>query len=125
MAEDRDDSQRTEEPTQRRLDEALKKGDVVKSTELAAFVMMAGSALALALFAGSAASRFATEFMIFLENPAQMELDGGAAVTLLHKAVLGLFAILAPATGLIMAAAVSGHLIQHPPFFSANRLKPD
>ncbi len=125
MAEERDDSQRTEEPTQRRLDEALKKGDVVKSAELATFVMMAGSALALVLFAGSAANRFAAEFVIFLENPAQMELDGGAAVLLLSKGIFGLIAILAPATGLLIAAALGGHLIQHRPFLSGSRLKPD
>jgi flagellar biosynthetic protein FlhB len=125
MAEERDDSQRTEEPTQRRLDEALKKGDVIKSAELAAFVMMAGSALALTLFAGGAANRFAREFLVFLENPAQMALDSGAAVELLHKSVFGLFAILAPAAGLMLLSALGGHLIQHRPFISASRLMPD
>ena len=125
MAEERDDSQRTEEPTQRRLDEALKKGDVVKSAELAAFVMMAGAALALTMFAGGAANRFAGEFLIFLQNPAQMEVDGSSAVELLRKSVFGLFVLLAPATGLMLAAALGGHLIQHRPFFSGDRLKPD
>src|SRR5260221_14781835 len=101
MAEERDDSQRTEEPTQRRLDEALKKGDVVKSAELATFVMMAGSALALILFAGTAAHPFAAEFAIFLENPAQMAIDGGAPVMLLRKGVFGVVSIPPPATGLL------------------------
>jgi flagellar biosynthetic protein FlhB len=125
VAEERDDSQRSEEPTQRRLDEALKKGDVIKSAELAALIMMAGSALALTLFANSAANRFTREFLVFLQNPAQLDIDGGAAVSLLHKTVFGLFAILAPATGLMVAAALGGHLIQHRPFLSGGRLKPD
>ena len=47
MADEHDDSQRTEEPTQKRLDEAHKKGDVVKSQELATFIMMAGGTLTL------------------------------------------------------------------------------
>lgn len=33
MAEDQDDSQKTEEPTQRRLDEAFKKGQVINSRD--------------------------------------------------------------------------------------------
>jgi flagellar biosynthetic protein FlhB len=90
VAEERDDSQRTEEPTQRRLDEAQKKGDVVKSQELSTFVMTAGGALALALFAQSSAREFASRFIIFLDSPAQISLDGGAAKFLLYKSVFGL-----------------------------------
>ena len=125
MAEERDDSQRTEDPTQRRLDEALKKGDVVKSQELAVFVMTAGAALALALFAQSAAREFAARFTVFLASPAQMVLDDGSAKFLLYKSVYGLFAILWPATGLMILAALAGHMLQHRPLFSVSKLKPD
>jgi flagellar biosynthetic protein FlhB len=34
MAEHDDDTERSEDPTQKRLDEALKRGDVVKSQEV-------------------------------------------------------------------------------------------
>jgi flagellar biosynthetic protein FlhB len=125
MAEERDDSQRTEDPTQRRLDEALKKGDVVKSQELATFVMTAGGALALAMFASSAAREFTARFTVFLDSPAQMTLDDGAAKFLLYKSVFGFFAILWPAAGLMVLAALGGHLLQHRPFFSTSKLKPD
>ena len=125
MAEERDDAQRTEEPTQKRLDEALSKGDVVKSTELAAFVMLAGGTLALALFAQNAARRFTANFTVFLENPAQMSMDAGGVMAVLKKSVLGLMAIVGPAFGLMLLAALAGHLLQHRPFFSAEKIKPD
>jgi flagellar biosynthetic protein FlhB len=125
VAEERDDSQRTEDPTQRRLDEALKKGDVVKSQELATFIMTAGAALALALFAQRAAREFATRFTIFLESPAQISLDDGSVKFLLYKSVYGLFAILWPAAGVMILAALGGHLLQHRPVFSTSKLKPD
>jgi flagellar biosynthetic protein FlhB len=125
VAEERDDSQRTEDPTQRRLDEAFHKGDVVKSQELAIFVMTAGAALALALFAQSAAREFAARFTVFLESPAQISLDDGSVKFLLYKSVYGLFAILWPAAGVMILAALGGHLLQHRPVFSASKLKPD
>ena len=34
MADEQDDTERTEDPTQKRLDEALERGDVVKSQEV-------------------------------------------------------------------------------------------
>jgi flagellar biosynthetic protein FlhB len=125
MAEERDDSQKSEEPTQRRLDEALKKGDVVKSQELASFVMMAGGALTLLLFAQSAAMRFAAGFTIFLEEPAQMSLASGDATALLRKCVFALLMLLAPAAGVMLIAALAGHLFQHRLVFSTEKLKPD
>lgn len=40
MAEDQDDSQKTEEPTQKRLDESLKKGQVAFSKEVSNFLLL-------------------------------------------------------------------------------------
>ena len=125
MADDRDDAQRTEEPTQKRLDEALKQGDVVKSMDLATFVMMAGGTLAVVLFAQSAARQFATTFTIFLQDPAQMSLDSAGASALLKKCVYGFFAVVGPSFGLMVVAALSGHLLQHRPFFAADKIRPD
>ena len=42
MADDRDDAERTEEPTQRRLEDAHKHGDVVKSQEVSTWFVMGG-----------------------------------------------------------------------------------
>src|SRR3981189_570204 len=120
MAEERDDSQRSDEPTQRSLDEAHKKGEVVKSSDLASFVMLAGGALALLLFSGAAAG----EFRVFLENPAEINLDAGSASALFQRAVFGLFASLAPSVGLMLVAALAGHFLQYRPVLSAGGLKP-
>jgi len=40
MAEEDDDSQKTEEPTQKRLDDAIKKGQVIYSKEVTSFLML-------------------------------------------------------------------------------------
>ena len=45
MADDRDPSQQTEDPTQKRLDDAREHGDVVKSAELQTLILLLGSFL--------------------------------------------------------------------------------
>jgi flagellar biosynthetic protein FlhB len=86
---------------------------------------MAGGTLALALFAQNAARQFASGFTMYLENPAEITLDGGTASALLQKCVFGLFAIIGPAAGLMIIAALAGHVLQHRPFFSTEKLKLD
>lgn len=125
MADDRDDSQKTEEPTQRRLDEAHRKGDIVKSAELNSLILLSSGVLALAMFGSLSVRRFAADFRIFLENPADIVIDAGTASALLEYATWGLIAVLAPAVGLMMFAALAGNVVQHRPVFSAARLKPD
>jgi flagellar biosynthetic protein FlhB len=124
MADDRDDAQRTEEPTQKRLDEARQKGDVVKSMELSSFVMLAGGTLALVLFGQNAARQFSAGFTVFLASPAQMALDAGGMTALMKKCVFGLFAIIGPASAVMVIAALAGHLLQHRPVFTTEKLKP-
>ena len=125
MAEDRDNAQRTEQPTQRRLAEAHRKGDVVKSAELSTAVVLGGGLLTLALFGATSAQRFAAEFRIFLESPGDMVIDPGTVSALLQHAAYGLFAVLAPPLGLMIFASLAGHFVQHRPVFSAARLKPE
>jgi len=125
VADDRDDSQRTEEPTQRRLDEAHSKGDVVKSGEINSLVLLSSGVLALAMFGSMSVQRFAADFRVFLENPADMVINAGTASDLFEYATYGLIAVLAPAVGLMTFAALAGNVLQHRPVLSAARLKPD
>jgi flagellar biosynthetic protein FlhB len=125
MADDRDDSQRTEEPTQRRLDQAHDHGDVVKSTEVTAFVLLVGATLAIAMFAPQAAIGFTNAFRVFLEQPDQIPVDGRGVTVILQGSLWHLGEILAPIFAILIGAALAGHLLQHRPVFSAERLKPD
>lgn len=125
MAEERDDSQKTEEPTQRRLEEAQKHGDIVKSPEVATFVLLAGATLMVSVFGSSLAKGFAHSFTIFLEQPDQFSLDGGGAMALSRNVTWALAVILAPALALLMGSGLAGQLLQHRPVFSAEKLKPD
>ena len=76
MADEQDKSQQTEEPTSKRLEQARESGDVVKSTEVTAFVLLAGGTLAIAMFGHSTAIGIARLLSIFIEQPEQMSVDG-------------------------------------------------
>lgn len=124
MADDRDDSQRTEDPTQRRLDQAHDQGDVVKSTEVASFVLLTGATIAFAMFAESAAKGFIRDFTIFLEQPDQLAVDPAGVMIVLRHCATSLLLILAPIFGVLMTMGVAGHVLQHRPAFSVERLAP-
>ncbi|HXM00520.1 MAG TPA: flagellar biosynthesis protein FlhB [Rhizomicrobium sp.] len=124
MADDRDDAQRTEEPTQRRLEQAQEQGDVVKSTEVSVFVTLVGATLAIAIFSASTAAGFANFFRVFLEQPDQIAVDAGGIMVLLHGILWKCAGLLAPVFAVLIGAALAGHLLQHRPVFSTERLKP-
>ena len=56
MAEDRDDAQKTELPTQKRLAEAEERGDVTQSPDIAAWLVLAVATGIISLWGGQVAS---------------------------------------------------------------------
>ena len=125
MADDRDKSQQTEEPTQRRLEEAEKHGDIAKSTEVATFVALLGGTLSIAIFGHSAAMSFANTFRIFLEQPDQIAVDSTSIIVLFRQIAFALAGILAPIFGVLMLMGVGGHVLQHRPSLAFDRIKPN
>ena len=125
MAEERDDSQRTEEPTQRRLDEARERGDIVKSMEVTTFAVLAGGTLAIAIFGGSTAEGFATAFRGFLADPDQFGADSAGVMLLFKSAGLALGRLLAPMFAVVIASALAGHVLQCRPNLAFDRIRPN
>src|ERR1700739_1783686 len=53
MADEDDGGERSEDPTQKRLDDAHERGDVAKSQEVNTWFMISGATLVLSSFSGS------------------------------------------------------------------------
>ncbi|MEI9996516.1 MAG: flagellar biosynthesis protein FlhB [Rhizomicrobium sp.] len=126
MADDRDPSQQTEAPTQKRLEEAREHGDIVKSPEVSAFVLLLGGTLTIMMFGGSTMQGIATAMRVFLEQPEQMGVSSSAdAMGLARQVVMTLGGILGPVFATMMAFALAGHVLQARPGFSFEKIKPD
>ena len=122
MADDTDD--KTEDPTQKRLDDALAKGDVVKSQEVNTWFIIAGATLILSTFSGSIGGGILTPLRNLVANAGQLRADGAALLALcntLGYAVLG--AIGVPLL-MLMLAAIAGNMIQHRLVWSSESLTP-
>ena len=124
MAEEQDKSQQTEEPTQRRLDEAEKHGDIVKSTEVTTFVALLGGTLTIAIFGRSTAIGFTHTFQMFLEQPGQIAVDSTGILDLFHHLLLAVGVLLAPIFAVLIAITLGGHVLQHRPSISLDRITP-
>src|SRR5580693_1933951 len=125
MADDKDQSQQTDEPTQRRLDDARDSGDIVKSHELSTFILLAGGTLSIAVFGRSTAIGIATIMRTFFEQPDQLGVSSDQVMALAQHVVLALAGILAAPTALIVGSALAGHLVQGRPTFTTERMSLD
>lgn len=124
MAEDEDQSQKTEEPTQRKLDEARKKGQVATSRELNNAMMISAAALFVALLSPNIAEDLTSALVPFIQIPDQFPITGHDLQILAVKLMqdVGL-ALLLPAL-LFASAAIIGSIVQNGLVVSAEPLKP-
>src|ERR1700744_6462567 len=125
MADDRDQSQQTEQPTSKRLDPGREQGDVIKSTEVSAWVLLAGGTMARATLGKASMTGMAGLLQSFLEQPDTMAVDGTGLIALMRGLLLHLAYVLAPLFGVLALAAVAGHVLQNRPGFAPSRLMPD
>src|ERR1051326_7330127 len=124
MAEEREQSERSEEPTQKRLDEAIRRGDVVKSQEVNTWFIIGAAALSLMIFSGSMSEGLATALRGLIANAHAVAFDGGALMRLIARLGTEIIAAAAVPFLVLTAAAVAGNVIQHRFLWSAEPLRP-
>ncbi len=125
MADDDDDSQKTEDPTPRRLEEARKKGQVAVSRELNNWIMLMAGTLIIALAAGPVMVNLADYMKGFIEHPHLMpQVPGGFSVVLGQTFWHVVGVLMVPVLGLIIAA-IAGPFAQVGPLFAPEVIQPD
>src|SRR5215470_17644468 len=124
MAEEADDAEKTEDPSQRRLDEALRYGDVAKSQEVNVWFVTAASALVLLSFSASTAGDLRIMLRNLLETSYQVSFDGAALAGLLRHLGSRAIATVAIPIFVLTLAAIFGNVIQHRLVWSVDALMP-
>ena len=124
MAEEQDQSSKTEEPTQRKLDEARRKGQVVTSQEVKHWFMLLGALGVVLAFLPYASGSLVDGFANFLAQIHRIPTDPGSLYALLQEAVADLLIILLLPLLVLIVVALAGSLIQHGPVYSTESLKP-
>ncbi|MEM6383869.1 MAG: flagellar biosynthesis protein FlhB [Pseudomonadota bacterium] len=124
MADDTEQSEKTEDPSQRKLEEAHKRGDVPKSQELSSAFVLLGGTLVVAVMIAPAMIDMTLMFQSLLANLAVMPVDGGAIIALAGELGPQIAMAVAIPFLFLMAMAVLGNLVQHRPVLSVEPITP-
>jgi flagellar biosynthesis protein FlhB len=125
MADEGSESnERTQDPTPRRLEEALRRGDVVKSIEVNTWFTLAGGTLAMMIFAVPMASSLQTTFRGLLARSYQIPTDGPALTELAKTLAFDVAAAFGVPILILCIAALAGNIVQHRIVFTTDLIMP-
>lgn len=125
MAEENDDAQRTEDPTQKRLSDARERGEAPRSQDVVTFATLSAATLAIVIWGAEAGQTFLSSFTGFIAQPETFEVSPGGIMNLAWAIGVALAAILGLPFFIMLAAAIGGNLVQAPLLFTTERMKMD
>ena len=118
------DQERSQEPTQKKLDDAVKRGDVARSLEVNTWFVIAGGTLVLVAFSGSMSLRLKDTLGGLIANAGEIVVSGPDLMSLVERIELGVLGALAIPLTVLVVAAIAGSAIQHRFVWSGEQLKP-
>src|ERR1700679_522268 len=123
MADEDDGGERSEDPTQKRLDDAQERGDVAKSQEVNTWFMISGATLVLSTFSGSIGS-IQVPLRNLVANSWMIRTDGAGLLMLAKNLEYAVFAAIGVPILMLVLAAIAGNMLQHRLVWSGESLKP-
>lgn len=125
MSEAPDKESKTENATEKKISDALEKGNVPHSREAPIFASLAGILLVLVFLAGDGAAQLAKTLALLLDQPGDFSLGNGEDATALLVAVaVEMGKAMAPIIALLAAAGLVASLFQSVPRMAGERIKP-
>jgi flagellar biosynthesis protein FlhB len=124
MADENDASDKTEDPTQKRLDEALERGDVAKSQEINTWFVIAGGTLVMSTFSGSIGGGMLVPLRGLIANAWSIRTDGPGLLSLASSLEYAVIAAVGMPMLMLALAALAGNMMQHRLVWSGEALKP-
>src|ERR1700722_15569633 len=124
MADENDSSDKTQDPTQKRLDDAQDRGDVAKSQEVNTWFMIAGATLVLSTFGGSIGGGIQMPLRNLIANSWMIRADGHGLMELAQNLEYVVIAAIGVPLLMLAIAAIAGNMVQHRLVWSGESLKP-
>lgn len=112
MSDAQDASQKTEEPTDRKLSEARKKGQIAQSKEVSNFASLLGMTIVVAVIAPFSALYLHGTLTGVIEHAAVVHIDAGSTGEILFDLTLHSLIALSPVLGLFVVLALAAGLGQ-------------
>lgn len=124
-SDEQDDSQKTEEPTSKKLEEARKKGQVPLSREVNNWIMLLTGTILIATASSSMFSNLSEHLKLYIAQAHAYPSVPGGLYIVLGESFWRVLSILILPFLVLIAAAFVGPFVQVGPIFSAETLKPD
>jgi len=124
MAEE-DDSQKTEEPTPKKLRDAEEKGEVASSQEFKTLIMMIAALAVVWGFAGTIVNGLVPRLQSFMSRSHEISSDQSGLLEALRGLIFEIFLVMMLPFSIFIVAAVLSNRSQHKFSFTAEKLKPD
>lgn len=124
MADQPEDSQKTEEPSPKKLQDALKKGDVARSQEVRHWFMLVSIAIMLLTVGPFSMARIRDSLSGVITHSHELSVEGGAILEVVARVVGEVGAALMFPAIILVVGALAGSMIQHKLLFTTEKLKP-
>jgi len=125
MAEEQDQTQKTEEPTQKKLEDARKKGQGVNSKEITNLFMLVAAAIVVAAVLPGMMGGLTMGLRPFLAQPHLMAIGDADAPSGLGSVALKMMGALGPPLAIFVVAALAAGFVQRGWNVSAESMKPE
>jgi len=125
MADESSGQEKTELPTDRRLQEAKKKGDVAKSLEIPSAAVLIMALLTLYALSGFMMASFKAMTTHYLMNSHSIPVGQGSVVGLLRESLLYSVRIAAPVMLVVVVTALAANYAQVGVVFTGEKMRPD
>lgn len=124
MSDAQDDSQKTEEPTPRKLSEARKKGQITQSKEVPNFATLFGMTFMVAILAPFMALQFYGSLSRVFDQAALVHIDAASTGEILFDLTLDSLIALSPMFALFVVLALLANLSQSGILFTTDPITP-
>ncbi len=122
---DEDDASKTEDPTEKKLQDARGKGQVAQSQEIKSWAVLLGGTAGLVILAPYMATSIRKVSRVFIESPHAIAIDFDHLRKVMSDTIIDIGIILAPLFLMLLVLAFASNVGQFGLIWSPSKIKPD